>query len=143
MQGKARPTDVVWTGYACPVIVSDRVVSILTEARFTGWDTYRVVLSDKSGESLSGYRGLVVHGRCGPIDNSRSVKFNKVMPGGVIPWWRGLYFDPATWDGSGLFMPTGNVGWIFVVEAVKRAIEKAKVKNVLFTPLDEVERMKV
>ena len=40
-------------------------------------------------------------------------------------------------------MPAGNLGWIFVVEAVKRAFEKAKVRNVVFTPLDEVERMKL
>jgi hypothetical protein len=32
---------------------------------------------------------------------------------------------------------------VFVVDEVKRAFEKAKVKNVLFTPLDEVERMKL
>lgn len=141
MMGRSTPADVIWTGSAAPVIVSDRAVSILEAEGFDGWGTYNVALSGKSGETIQGYSGLVVHGRCGEIDHERSIKFDKIMPGGVFPWWRGLYFDPATWDGSDLFMPAGTVGWIFVVEAVKRALEIAKVKNVVFTPLDQVERM--
>ena len=84
-----------------------------------------------------------MHGRCGPIENDRSVKFEKVMPGGVFPWWRGLYFDPESWDGSHLFMPAGRTGWIFAVDEVKQAFDDAKVKNVSFRRLDEVERSKV
>jgi hypothetical protein len=143
MMGRSTPADIIWTGSAVPVLVSDRVVSILDREGFEGWTTYQVALSGKLGEPIEGYRGLVVHGRCGEIENQRSIKFDKIMPGGVFPWWRGLYFDPATWDGSAFFMPAGNVGWIFVVEAVKLAFEKAKVKNVVFTPLDKVERMKL
>ena len=41
------------------------------------------------------------------------------------------------------FLCLRATGWIIVVEAVKRAFEKAKLKNVIFTPLDEVERMKL
>lgn len=65
------------------------------------------------------------------------------MPGGVFPYWRGLYFDPDTWDGSDIFMPGGRTGWVFVLDHVRDALEKAHVKNVAFQRLDEVERSQV
>ena len=141
--GGSQAGDIVWTTLALPVLMSERAVGVLREGHFSGWDVVPVELRDKAGGPLPTYYYLCVQGRCGPIENSRSEKIDRIYPGGVFPVWKGLYFDAATWDGSDLFMPAGNVGWIFVVEAVKRAFEKAKMKNVLFTPLDEVERMKL
>lgn len=140
--GGRLPEDIIRTTIAAPVLISDRVVELLRSGLFTGWDTYRIHLFGKEGVPIHGYQGLAVRGRCGPIDNRRSTVVDRIMPGGVFQWWRGIYFDPATWDGSDLFTPVGNVGWIFVKEAVKRAFEKAKVRNASFTPLDQVERMK-
>src|SRR5438128_481558 len=60
MMGQSTPSDVVWTGFAAPVIISDRVVSILKSAGFAGWDTYRVEMFGKSGEPIAGYQGLIV-----------------------------------------------------------------------------------
>jgi hypothetical protein len=54
--------------------------------------------------------------------------------------WKGLFFDPESWDGSDFFMPAERVGYVFVVEAVKRAFERAKIRNVEFKPLDQFER---
>ena len=34
---------------------------------------------------------------------------------------------------------TQRFGFVFVVEAVKKALERAKVRNLRFTPLDQVE----
>ena len=141
--GGSKPGDVVWTTLAVPVLVSERVVSVLQEGGFSGWDVLPVELRDKSGDLLRSHYYLCVSGRSGAVDDARSVKFDKIMPGGAFPRWRGLYFDPTSWDGSDLFMPTGKVAWIFAVEAVKKAFDRAKVKNVQFTPLDEVERMKL
>jgi hypothetical protein len=137
--GFSAPADIIHTTFAAPVLVSDRVLGILKLGEFTGWDTYPVKVFGKEGVPMPGYSGLAVRGRCGPIDRGLSKKIDKIYPGGVFPVWRGMYFDAATWDGSDVFMPAGNGGWIFVVEAVKRAFDKAKVKNVRFTPLDEVE----
>ena len=141
--GARQPVDVIWTGIAAPVLISDRVVTLLSRARARGWNAYEVALHGKGGEAIGGYHGLSVHGRCGEIDNSRSVEVPKVYPAGVFPVWRGLYFDPRTWDGSDVFMSLGGEGWIFVVEGVKQALEKAKVKNVVFKPLDAIERSAV
>jgi hypothetical protein len=143
MMGRSKPAEIIWTGMAAPLLVSNRVISILRDEGFTGWSFYRVALTGRSGEPVEGYSGLVVEGRCGAVDDHQSTKIDRIMPGGAFHWWRGLYFDPATWDGSDLFMATGGAGWIFVVADVKRSLEKAKVRNVVLTPLDAVERMKV
>lgn len=138
--GRKKPSDVIRTTAAVAVLVSDRVIDILKDSQFSGWRTYPINLFGKDSAHIPGYHGLAVPGRCGPIDDSQSVKIDKIYPGGIFPAWRGLFFDPATWDGSDVFMPAGEGGWILVVEAVKLAFEKAKVTNVLFTPLDEVGR---
>ncbi|HEY8209782.1 MAG TPA: hypothetical protein VIG99_19980 [Myxococcaceae bacterium] len=141
--GRKKPSDIIHTTYVTPLLISDRVASILEGGEHSGWQTYPVELSGKDGLRIPGYRGFAVSGRCGPIDESRCVRLDKIYPGGVFPAWYGMYFDPATWDGSDLFMPSGRVGWIFAVEAVKKAFEKAKVTNVAFTSLDkkEVQRL--
>lgn len=135
--GRSKPSDFIYTTSAHPTLISDRVLGILKREGFTGWRTYPIRLFGKNGARISGYHGLAIHGRCGPLDDSRSVKRDTVYPGGVFPEWYGLFFDPTTWDGSDLFMTSSPQTWLFVVEAVKRAFEKAKVTNVKFTPLDE------
>lgn len=139
VMGRQKPSDFVFTTSVRPKIISDRVVSILEDEGFSGWHTYPVHLFGKDGARIPGYQGLSVHGRCGPFDGSRSVKLDKIMPGGVVPKWYGLYFDEGTWDGSDLFMFASNQAWVFVVEAVKRAFEKAKVTNITFRAADRVE----
>ena len=141
--GRSKPSDLIFTTLATPVIISDRVVGILKGEGFTGWQTYLIRLFGKDGVRIRGYHGLAVHGRCGPLDDSRSVKRDKILPSGIFPRWYGLFFDPATWDGSDLFMTSGPQAWVFVVEAVKRAFEKAKVTNVEFTALDQLERARL
>lgn len=141
VMGGKLPSDVIRCTVAAPFILHERVVSVLRDGGCSGWGTYACDVIDKTGAVVKGYSGLAVRGRCGPIDNALSVKFDKIMPGGAFKWWRGLYFDPATWDGSDVFVPEGNSAWILVVERVKKALDRAKVKNIEFTSLDTVERM--
>lgn len=136
--GASQPGDIVWTTLALPVLLSERVVGVLREEGFTGWGVVPVDLRGKNGEPLPTYYYLCVRGRCGPSDVGRSTKVDKIYPGGVFPIWKGLYFDETTWDGSDFFVAAGT-GFKFIVEGVKRAFQKAKVKNALLTPLDEVE----
>lgn len=72
------------------------------------------------------------------MDYTSGTRFQKQMPGGVFPYWRGVRFDPSTWDGSDLFMPEDST-WILVTEEVKRAFDRAKVRNVLFQRVTEFE----
>jgi len=138
--GAAKPGDIVWTRMGTPMLMRDRVVELLEREGFTGWGSYPVSIAGKQGNAISEYHGLAVSGRCGAIDDSRSVKLDRIFPGGVFPVLAGLYFDPGTWDGSDLFATQGGSNHIFVVEAVKRALERAKVKNVTFTPVHMYQR---
>lgn len=140
MGGKV-PSDVIWTGYVVIHIFADRVVELLRQKGFTGWSTYPVEVRGKDGEVFPGYHGMSFPGRCGPIENARSTIVYEQMPGGVFPRHKGIFFAPETWDGSDFFMPSDGSGFVFVTEAVKEAFEKAKVKNVCFSRLDEIKRI--
>lgn len=135
--GRKIPGDVIFTG-AGIVAIHERVRQLLLEHHFTGWRTYPVHVAGPAEGGYEDYHGLAITGRCGPFDYSRSVPFQKQMPGGVFTYLRGEYFDEATWDGSDLFVPQRTTA-ILVVEAVKRAFEQAKVRNVRFTRLTECE----
>jgi len=138
--GGVTPSDFVFATTVAAVIVSDRVVGVLTSHGFRGWGVYPLRMFTRNGTEVLGYSGLSVVGRCGPIDNSRSEKFMKRMPGGTFPRWRGLRFDETSWDGSDFFIPRGKGATIFVVDAVKNALEEARIRNVDFARLDEIER---
>jgi hypothetical protein len=138
--GSIEPQDIVWTTLASPILLSQRVVDIFEENGFSGWAITPCELRGKD-DSVFAYYLLRVSGRCGAIDDSRSVQIEKQFPGGRFPVWKGLYFDPATWDGSDLFMPASNVGWIFVTEKVKLILERAKIKDAKLVALGEIERM--
>jgi hypothetical protein len=138
--GSAEPGEVIWTTHAVPIIIADSVVDLLRTEGFTGWSLYPVSVRNKQGQSVPGYSGLAVTGRCGNIDPSMSVQVPRIFPGGVFPVVKGLLFDPASWDGSDFFMPSKRVGYVLVVEAVKKAFERAKIRNVKFEPVDQFER---
>lgn len=139
VMGRVKPVEVIRTTMGTPVIIADSVVQLLRSHGFTGWSLYDVSIRDKQGQAIPGYSGLAFTGRCGNIDHTRSAEVPRIFPAGVFPVRKGLLFDPASWDGSDLFMPAEFVGWKFVVEEVKTAFERAKVRNVAFTPLDQVE----
>lgn len=136
--GSPKPMDVIWTTMAAPLLISKRLVGILREHKFTGWDVSPVDLRGKTGEALPDYYFLHILGRCGPIDDSKSKNVG-VSQGGGFNVLRGLYFDPAAWDGSDFFM-ADNANFIFVSEDVKKVIQKEKIRNLRFDALDEIER---
>ncbi len=140
-----KPRDAIGTEVIGVVAYSGRVIQILRDGGVTGWATYPLDIHGKSGEKIEGYHGFAVTGRCGPIDNARSSLEPRPprVPGGPnVQRWIGLYFAPETWDGSDIFMPE-DWGCVFVVEPVKKALEKAKVKNFEFTRLTEFERLQL
>lgn len=138
--GSPDPGSVIWTTHATPLIVADSVVQVLRTHGFTGWSLYPVAVSDKQKQPVSAYSGLSVTGRCGNLEHSMSVEVPRIFPTGIFPVWKGLFFEPTSWDGSDFFMPTQRFGFVFVVDAVKKAFERAKIRNVNFTPLDQFER---
>jgi len=101
---------------------------------------FPVRLGAKNGSPVPGYQGLIVTGRCGDIDKSRSVPFEKPMGKGTAStYYKGLFFEEATWDGSDIFRPAGT-GFVFVTQKVKDVLSKMGATNFRFESLAEFER---
>jgi hypothetical protein len=138
--GGASPGPAVWTDLVSLLLLSPRLVDILSEEGLSGWDSDSVALTGKDGVIVPGYRVLIITGRCGPVVDGRSNKVLKDLPGGQFPVWTGLYFEEATWDGSDFFMPAGHNGHMFATKRAVEAFQRANATGVTFTPLSEVER---
>jgi hypothetical protein len=137
--GEPTPGDVIWTDMVVPLVVSQRFVDVLLEHGFTGWGTYPVEVHAKGGRLVPGYHGLSIKGRCGPIQYEKSQVIYEEFPGGRFPSYRGMYFDPNSWDGSDFFMPTTpDTGWTFILEPVKKALAKARIGNLLLERADQI-----
>jgi hypothetical protein len=134
--------DRMGTGDPCLDLYSTRVLQVLRDGGFTGWRSFPIEIAGKNGERIDWYEGLVITGRCGPIDHSKEKKVHRPPPvprGRSYDAWLGLFFDPDSWDGSDMFMPEGTTVNI-VTEAVKDALLQAKITSVTFKPLTESER---
>jgi hypothetical protein len=137
----SRPADVMGTTLLSLRLVSQRFADLLLDNRFTGWHTHPVNLYDKKGNSIEGYQCLVVTGRAGPIDRSRShIRLDPPpVPQGAPTYVEvGMYYDPDSWDGSDIFIPQSTTA-ICVAERVKDAVEKAGLTNVQFTALSDFQ----
>jgi len=138
--GSKSPGDVVWTTLVVPVVVGPRFLAVLRRGGFTGWSTYPVVVHDKAGAVVDGYVGLAVTGRCGGIDDTRSVQVMREYPGGAFPVHQGLFFNEEEWDGTDVFCAAGRTGWVFVTSEVVKALRDAKIGNLSLRPAVQVER---
>jgi hypothetical protein len=127
---------VIWPSISGLVVRAD-VIAVLERHGFTGWATYPVELHGKDDALIDGYVGIAVTGRCGAIDDGLCVPIWQEYPGGIFAEWRGMFFDPATWDGSDFFTPEGSYHpSILVTEDVVHALRKARVSNVDAERLD-------
>jgi hypothetical protein len=136
-----KPRDVIWTTYGFLYLVSQRVITVLGENRFTGWTTFPAEVCGKGNERIEGYHGFAVTGRAGEEDLTRRVKVRLPAdrgPNSGLEAWLGVYFDPASWDGSDVFILAGGLRAI-IAEPVKAALERARIRNLLYTRLTEVE----
>ena len=132
-------TDFLWSDLASLVVISRKVVELLRDRAFTGWATYPVEVYDRKGEPLVDYFGLAITGRAGKQDRTRSRILTKPAPApGGQPYqvYRGFYFDESQWDSSDIFLADG---FKVVTLPVQKAFKRARVSNVHFTPLADVE----
>lgn len=136
--GRRTPSDFILTTIAIPHLVSQRVIDVFRKSQFSGWTTYAVNLSGADGKPIAGYHGLAITGRCGALDKMKSLPVLKKFPARMSNVYRGLYFEPDTWDGSDFFAPAKG-GHIFVTERVRNALQQIKATNVSFTSMDEIE----
>lgn len=134
--GSSSPGDVVWTTLVYPMLVSERIFQRFMERGFRGWHAIPVEMRGKANEILPPYYFVCVSGRCGPVQEKPKLSSDASVDQRVLSS-ETIYFDPATWDGSDIFMSDGK-GYKFVLEAVKDALIEAN-ENVLFRHLDDIE----
>ena len=126
VQGSRWP-DLIATDAIVLYLVSARFRKVLRDAGISGWHSRRVEVADVVSRD---YELLVVTGRCGAIDDGCSVQSPRQNRSGVAyTVWTGLFFDPATWDGSDVFSPADS-GLIFMTQRACDAIRRAKLRNV-------------
>jgi len=122
-------------------LVSPRLRTAFQSGGITGWDTLSV--DTNSFELIHGYEVLRILGRCGSIDDSQSERVILPPPtksGNAVDGWRGLYFEPASWDGSDLFGPP-ETGQIFMTNKAAELVRQMRPSNATLQPLPAVERL--
>lgn len=139
VHGKGRcVADILGTGFASLYLISARMIDGLTAERITGWRSQPVHFDDNTAHD-GDYHALVVTGRCGPIVDEMSETITKILPGGAVKWWRGMYFDPKTWDGSDVFTPADR-GTVLIVPRVRELLRRYDLDGVEAIPLSAIER---
>lgn len=141
--GGSKPSDLIWTTSAHPVLIHERVQRLLLDGAFTGWSTYPVAVTGKRAEQYEGYHGLSITGRCGSVDLAPSEIALREYPAGWFPYLVGYFFETGTWDGSDLFMHQPDEqgresAQIFITEIVWLAMRQAGIQNVCFRRLSEL-----
>lgn len=118
--------------------VSPRMLNALQSVSATGYSTIPIVLTHPLlGCTVEGYSGLVIHGRGGPLDESRMQPVKK--SGTAIISCQGFHIYEDRWDGSDLFV-IDNLGVsVWVTERVATALSKCrpKLRNLSLTPNTE------
>ena len=97
---------------------------ILEQNGLTGWKIFSVVVLDKKENEVTGYHGLSITGRCGPIDYTKCEIFEKrpVPTGPISKFFKGRYIGLEMWDGSDFFLPKDSLG-IIVTKVVAEIIK--------------------
>lgn len=135
--------DVVWTTNAFPLIVSERVINLFESNSISGWKSYEVEIYSKKNELIDQkYFGLIITGRCGYQDYSKSSIVMDKIGITMEPHIKGFYFKDDFWDGTDLFMcqPDKNGGtkmYRFCTEKVVELFKKENVKNVSFQKITD------
>ena len=105
-----------------PLLISDGFKKILEEHQITGWKTYPAVLIGRDDQEVKEpkYHGFTITGRGGPRDiNYRDSKEDLVTG-------HGIYIDPATWDGSDIFLERDLWAGRFLSQRAAKVFAKQK-----------------
>jgi hypothetical protein len=143
-EGGKKLRDILDTGWVGLFLVSCRIKSALIKSELTGFSFFDITLLDKKNEEISGYHGLTVTGRSGPIDYSKSPLINKSMvPNGPFSkCFKGLYIDQESWDGCDIFLSENYLG-VLVNQSVKGILDDNTFSNIRYTHISEIETSEI
>ena len=115
-------------------LLSSATVATISSLELSGTKLYPVEIDPEGiSGSVSGYQGMAVIGRCGPIQQHRARDGSRVTAiGKTVPAKLGVYFERSTWDGSDFFMPSDSYGFVIATLRARDAIEKANLTNFRF-----------
>ena len=120
-------------------VYSEAFFDVLEREHLTGWSSYAVEVRGLPRKYADAhYRGLIVKGRCGPIDETQFRSATKLaIPPYVrpTPIFVGTYFDPNSWDGSDIFTAQGSAA-LTLTHRAKQALERARLRGVGFERLN-------
>ncbi len=106
------------------IFVTDHIIELFKNEKVTGWKTYPLRVVNQKPKAISGYHGLQITGRVGPLTATAKKK-------GKID------FKISTWDGSDLFVPEDT--WFTIAHPrVISLLEKNKIKGAVWEPLPDV-----
>lgn len=140
VRGEGRcKADIIGTGSVSLYLFSSQLIQVFRAENVTGWYSTPVRFDDETA-SYGEYQALSVVGRCGAIDFARSRLVEKRKADRKEKWWRGLYFDPESWDGSDIFTPAGTAH-VFMVARVAELLRLCDIDGATLVALSAVERI--
>ncbi|HEY6062770.1 MAG TPA: hypothetical protein VIV35_04120 [Chitinophagaceae bacterium] len=143
MEGSNEPGSLFWNSVTDPFCISGTFVDILHRNNITGWSTIPAKVLTKSGSyTIDNFFALTVTGRANAIDYLQTDIVFRLFPGGQFPHFKGLYFDPESWDGSDIFMERPDSdgkssAFIYVTKKFVDTCKKNKVKNIRFVSFND------
>ena len=117
-------TDLVGSGWAGIVLMSERFLELLAQRRVSGWRAVPVEI--ENDPTLRAYWLLVITGSAGPIYGVAGAR-REGLPA------LGQYLDPAEWDGSDMFVAANWNGTLLTAQCANM-LKKARLRNVRLEP---------
>ncbi len=133
--------DILWCTFSPIIVISQHIVDLFSAYGFTGWSTYDVEIRDRDDRIKCGYFGFAITGEASSQDLRRADVIEKpsITPEGIsYKVLKGIYFEKNVWDGKDFCLMENNISCI-VTEKVVQAFRRARIRNVRFIQLAQVE----
>jgi len=145
LEGSSEPSNLFWNMVTETFCVNKTLVDLLQNANISGWTGISTTVLTKSGnKSIDNYFAVTVNGRANSIDYLRTDIIFEQLPGGQFPFFKGLFFDPESWDGSDIFMTRFDnnrkskyTAFIYVTKKFVDTFKKNKVTNIRFVNFND------
>ncbi|TSE05418.1 hypothetical protein [Aquimarina algiphila] len=100
-------------------VISDKLLNLLIENEVIGFKTYPVDIKGVKEK----YHGLQVIGKSGKYMKPEKKEDNDDYS------FKGVKFDPETWDGSDIFFPEGTTA-LTITPRIKKILEENNITNI-------------
>ena len=131
--------EFLWSTYPEIVCISSKLVDLFSQAKFTGWDALPIKISDPNQKLHDYYYRFMVTGPSLELEVSRMTLEDRPAPtptGRPYKVYKGYFFNESKYDGSDFFLIRNSY---FVSDRVKEILKKNKIKNILLTPILDIE----